>query len=152
MDTQRGGRTHNMTQRADKHTFTGGGRTHNVTQRTDTQIFLDKQNKRIKPYIIEAACCLKITTGENCHECSPTLPRIVAHHPMDGPLPSKICSLTFQKMVHRMVTNLIQDGKTPSRGLSPTNCRMVNHHPWDGYHFSQDGHQPFLGSSTGLGV
>ena len=38
----RGERTHNVTQRADTHIFTGGGRTHNITKRTDTQIFFEK--------------------------------------------------------------------------------------------------------------
>ena len=39
MGTWGGGRTHNVTQRTDKHILTGGGRTHNITQRTDTHIF-----------------------------------------------------------------------------------------------------------------
>ena len=63
-DTQRGGRTHNVTQRTDTHIFTkggthpqftptnghtyfhrGGGRTHNVTQQTDTKIIFDETNE-----------------------------------------------------------------------------------------------------------
>ena len=93
------------------------------------------------------------TTANNCHECSPTIPRMVTHHLKYGQKLSQKGSPIFQMMV----TNFPQDGQTPSpwcsptiqmygytpsSGLSPTNCKMVN----------QDSRPQFPGCLTKLRI